>query len=87
MQRATWEREMRRLSIGRRVLLVVLVALGARVAVSGLNAAGVLSLAIVAALLVVSLVLSRQGHRLERSQLSGAERSTARAARRVSSRT
>src|SRR5450759_1035168 len=86
-QRAIWEREMRRLSIGRRVLFAVLLALGARVIVSGLNFASGLSLAVVAALFVASLVLTRQGRRLQPSQASGAERSREPPGRCVSPRT
>ncbi|MGB9185038.1 MAG: hypothetical protein WCB67_13335 [Solirubrobacteraceae bacterium] len=85
--RATWEREMRRLSIGRRVLFAVLLALAARVIVSGLNFASGVSLAVVAALFVASLVLTRQGRRLEPSQPSGAERNGESGRRRVSPRT
>jgi hypothetical protein len=78
---------MRRLSIGRRVLLVVLLVLAARVIVSGLNFASGLSLAIVAALFVVSLLLTAQGRRLEPSRPSGVERTSERPGRRVSPRT
>lgn len=87
MQRATWEREMRRLSIGRRVLLVVLLAVAARVIASGLNFASGLSLAIVVALFAASLLLTRQGRRLEPSRRLGAKRSSERRGRRVSPRT
>jgi hypothetical protein len=86
-QRAIWEREMRRLSIGRRVLVVVLLALAARVIVSGLNFASGLSLAIAAALFVASLLLTRQARRLEPSRFSGAKRTSERPGRRVSPRT
>lgn len=78
---------MRRLSIGRRVLLAVLLALAARVIVSGLNFASGLSLAIVAALFVASLLLIRQGRRLDSSRPSGAKRTSERRGRRVSPRT
>ncbi len=86
-QRAIWEREMRRLNIGRRVLLAVLLAVGARVILSGLNVASGLSLTIVAALLLASLRLSRQGRRLESSQPLVVERTGGRPGDRVSPRT
>jgi hypothetical protein len=66
---------------------MVLLALAARVIVSGLNFATGLSLAIAAALLVASLLLTRQGRRLEPSRPAGAERSSERPGRRVSPRT
>jgi hypothetical protein len=78
---------MRRLSIGRRVLLVVLLAVGARVIVSGLDFASGLSVAVVAALFAASLLLTRQGRRLEPSPPSGAERTSEPPGRRVSPRT
>lgn len=56
---------MRRLRFGTRVLTVVLLALAARVVVSGVNFAIGLSGAIVAVLLLASILLMRQGRQLE----------------------
>jgi hypothetical protein len=74
LERVVWEREMRRLGVGIRVLLVVLLALAVRVVVSGLNVAATLSLVIVCGLLVAASLLTRQGRRLEPPARSRARR-------------
>jgi hypothetical protein len=56
---------MRRLRVTVRLLAAVLLTLAVRVIVSGINAVIGLTGGIVAALLVASLVLARQGRRLE----------------------
>jgi Flp pilus assembly protein protease CpaA len=65
LDRATWEREMRRLIVSNRLLSAVLVAVTVRMVVSGLTFASGFTVAIVAILLVASLLLTRHGHRLE----------------------
>ena len=65
LDRAAWEREMRRLIVSNRVLSAVLVAVTVRMVVSGLTLASGVTVVIVAILLVASLLLTRQGHRLE----------------------
>jgi hypothetical protein len=65
LDRAAWEREMRRLVVSNRVLSAVLLAVTVRMIVSGLTFASGFVVAIVAILLVASLLLTRQGHRLE----------------------
>lgn len=65
LDRAAWEREMRRLIVSNRVLSAVLVAVTVRMVVSGLTLASGFTVLIVAILLVASLLLTRQGHRLE----------------------
>lgn len=56
---------MRRLRSGSRLLLVVLVAIGIRVTVAGLTFVTGLTLAIIGVLFLASLLLTRQGRRLE----------------------
>jgi hypothetical protein len=56
---------MRRLRLTVRLLAAILLALAVRVIVSGMNAVIGLTGGIVATLLVASLVLTRQGRRLE----------------------
>jgi len=56
---------MRRLRVGNRLLAAVLLALGARLVVSGLTFASGLSCAVVGALLLMSLLLTRYGQRFE----------------------
>lgn len=63
--RAVWEREMRRLRTGNRLLLAVLLALAVRVMIAGLTFATGLSFAIVGGLLLMSLLLTRHGRRVE----------------------
>ena len=65
LERAVWEREMRRLGVATRVLLVVLLVLAVRVVGSGLNTAAAVSLVIVCGLLAAASLLTRQGRRLE----------------------
>jgi hypothetical protein len=65
LDRAVWEREMRRLRSGSRLLLMVLIALGVRVIVAGLTVVIGLTLAIIGVLFLASLLLTRQGRRLE----------------------
>lgn len=65
LRRSAWEREMRRLGVIVRVLAAVLLALAARVLVSGINAVIGVTGGIVAGLLVAALLLTRQGRRLE----------------------
>ncbi|HEX3519452.1 MAG TPA: hypothetical protein VHT29_10510 [Solirubrobacteraceae bacterium] len=64
-ERAAWERVMRRLRVCTAFLGAVLLALAARVVVSGVTFAAALSGVIVLALLVASLLLTRHGRRLE----------------------
>jgi hypothetical protein len=64
LTRVAWEREMRRLRAGVKVLIAVLVALLARVMVSGVSAALELTGAIIAALLITSLLLIHEGRRI-----------------------
>lgn len=65
LERAVWERVMRRLRVSTRLLSAVLLALVARAIGSGLGFAVELSATIVAFLLLVALLLTRQGRRLE----------------------
>jgi hypothetical protein len=65
LDRAAWEREMRRLIVSNRLLSAVLVAVTVRMIVSGLTLASGFTVAIIAVLLLASLLLTRQGHRLE----------------------
>jgi hypothetical protein len=64
---------MRRLRVTTRILAAVLVALCARGVLAGMNTAIGLTAAMVAALLVVSLILTRQGHRLEPTSRRGGD--------------
>jgi hypothetical protein len=64
-QHAIWEREMRRLAAGIRLLVVVLVALLARTVISGPTFANGLAALISAALIVMSWLLARFGRRHE----------------------
>ncbi len=63
---------MRRLRVTARLLTAVLLALAVRVIVSGINPVIGLTGGILAGLLVVSLVLARQGRRLEPTSRKGA---------------
>ena len=65
LERAVWEREMKRLRLSARLLGAVLVALGVRVVVSGINVTIAVTAGIVTGLLVLCLVFTRQGRRLE----------------------
>jgi hypothetical protein len=65
LSRVAWEREMRRLRTGIRLLLAVAVAIGVRVIVAGLTFAAGLGFAVVGLALAGSLVLLREGRRLE----------------------
>jgi Flp pilus assembly protein protease CpaA len=65
LDRAAWEREMRRLIVSNRLLSAVLLAVTVRMIVSGLTLASGFTVAIIAVLLLASLLLTRQGHRLE----------------------
>jgi hypothetical protein len=65
LRRSAWEREMRRLRVIVRLLAVVLLALAARMVVSGINAVIGVTGGIVAGLLVAALLLTREGRRLE----------------------
>lgn len=56
---------MRRLRVSVRLLVAALLALAVRIVVSGINAVIGFTAAIVAGLLVVALLLARQGRRLE----------------------
>jgi hypothetical protein len=56
---------MRRLRTGNRLLIAVLLALGVRVMIAGLTVATGLSLAVAGGLLLMSLLLTRHGRRLE----------------------
>jgi hypothetical protein len=68
LERAVWERVMKRLRISTRMLSAILLALLARVIVSGLSVATELSAAIITPLLLGSVLLTRHGHRLEPRQ-------------------
>jgi hypothetical protein len=63
-----WEREMRRLGVSTRVLAAVLLALIARILVSGLTLAGGVAAMVCAALTLASLLLTRYGRRHEPPQ-------------------
>jgi hypothetical protein len=65
LERAVWERVMRRLHVINRLLTAVLLALGVRMIVSGLSFASGLAAAIIAVLLVASLALTSHGRQLE----------------------
>jgi hypothetical protein len=65
LKRSAWERAMKRLRMTVRLLAALLLALAVRVAVSGINVVIGLTGGIVAGLLIVSLLLARQGRRLE----------------------
>lgn len=65
LKRSTWEQAMRRLRVTVRLLAAVLLALSVRVVVSGINVVIGLTGGIVAGVLVLSLLLARQGRRLE----------------------
>jgi Flp pilus assembly protein protease CpaA len=65
LDRAAWEREMRRLIMSNRLLSAVLLAVTVRMIVSGLTLTTGFTVVIIAILLVASLLLTRQGHRLE----------------------
>lgn len=65
LTRDVWAREMNRLRVGARVLLAVLLALLARVIISGVNAALALTGAVLAVLLGADLLLLHRGRRLE----------------------
>lgn len=63
INRAVWERAMRQLNVCSRLLAAVLLALGARLVISGPTPLTLLSAAIVALLLLASLLLIRHGRR------------------------
>lgn len=67
-QRAIWERAMRRLRVSVRLLGVVLLALGARMVITGVTVLSALTAAIIAGLLFASMHLAHQGRRLEPRQ-------------------
>ena len=67
LERVVWEREMRRLRVGSRVLVVVLVALIARGIVSGVNPVLAFTAAVIVGLLIACLRLAHQGRELEPS--------------------
>jgi hypothetical protein len=65
---------MRRLRRGSRLLTAVLLALGARVVIAGLTFASGLSAAVVGALLLMSLLLTQYGRRMEPTASHAVER-------------
>jgi hypothetical protein len=73
-QHAVWEREMRRLGVSTRLFAVVLAAVVARILISGLTVTSGIVAAITALLTLVSMLLTRYGHRHEPS--SGRANST-----------
>jgi hypothetical protein len=73
-QQAVWEREMRRLGVSTRLFAVVLAAVVARILISGLTVTSGIVAAITALLTLVSMLLTRYGHRHEPS--SGRSSST-----------
>lgn len=62
-ERAAWERAMRQLGVCTRLLAAVLVALCARLVISGPTPVTALTALIIATLLLGSLLLSRYGRR------------------------
>ncbi len=66
-QHAVWEREMRRLGLSTRLFAVVLAAIVARILISGLTVTSGIVAAVSALLTLVSLLLTRYGHRHEPS--------------------
>lgn len=71
IDRAVWERTMRQLSVGTRLLATGLVALGARLVIAGPTPVTVLSAAILALLFLAALLLTRHGRRYEPRSRSG----------------
>ncbi len=65
LPRAVWEREMRRLQVGVRVLAAVLLALATRIIVDGLEPVSAATSGVIAVLLVATIGLRREGRRLE----------------------
>jgi hypothetical protein len=65
LERAGWERMMRRLRVSVRLLGVVMLAVIARMAVSGPTPTSVLSASVIGTMLIVALRLIRYGHRIE----------------------
>jgi hypothetical protein len=65
LERAVWERVMKRLRVSTRVLSLVLIALLIRMTASGPSVAAEVAGAIVAGLLLASVLLTRQGHQIE----------------------
>jgi hypothetical protein len=65
LERAVWEREMRRLRVSVRLLTAILLALATRSIAAGITPTLGLTGAIVAVLLISSLVLTNHGRRLE----------------------
>ncbi|MGA2014412.1 MAG: hypothetical protein ABSH51_28330 [Solirubrobacteraceae bacterium] len=70
---------MRRLRVSNRVLAAVLLALAARAVLAGLTVAVGASAAVVAVLLLASLMLTAQGRRLQPSSPTDGPRATTRA--------
>ncbi len=78
LERAVWEREMRRLRITVRLLTAILLALAARAIVGGINPTLGLTCAVVAVVLVASLLLTNYGRALEPDESDERRRSRAR---------
>ena len=76
-ERADWQRIMRRLRVSSRVLAAVLAALAARAVLVGPTVAVGVSAAVVAVLLLASLMLSAEGRRLAPSPPADGARATA----------
>jgi hypothetical protein len=68
LERAIWDREMRRLRMATRLLSAVLLALVARMIISGPRFATELSAAIITLILLATLCLTRRGRRLRPPQ-------------------
>jgi hypothetical protein len=77
LERAVWERVMRRLRVGSGLLAAVLLALVARMIISGVTLTLGVSATIIVVLLAASLMMTAHGRRLEpprpldRSQIGG----------------
>jgi hypothetical protein len=63
IERGVWERAMRQLRVCSRLLAAVLVAVGARIVITGATPLTAVTATIIAVLLAASLLLSRQGRR------------------------
>jgi hypothetical protein len=70
IDRAVWERTVRQLSVCTKLLATGLVALGARLVISGPTPVIALTVAILASLLLASLLLARYGRRYQPRSVS-----------------
>ncbi|MGZ6617251.1 MAG: hypothetical protein ACXVFQ_22860 [Solirubrobacteraceae bacterium] len=83
VDRVVWERAMRQLGMCTRLLAAVLVALGARLVISGPTPVSAVAATIIAGLLLAALLLTRQGRRHQ----PGSQSSTAAGRQSVQSNT